>query len=165
MIKKKVCMVGAFATGKSSLVRQFAHGVFSERYHTTVGVRVEKKSLELDGTPVEFILWDLHGEDDFQTVRLSYLKGAAGCFYVVDGTRAETTDVALGLKARVDEAYPGMPCVMLLNKKDLIDSWELRPDDEHRLAATGAPVLATSAKTGAQVDDAFLTLARLVVAL
>ena len=145
-------------------MRQFAHGVFSERYHTTVGVRVEKKSLDVDGTPVEFILWDLHGEDEFQSVRLSYLKGAAGCFYVVDGTRAETTGVALGLKSRVGEAHPGMPCVMLLNKQDLTASWELRPDDESRLAATGAPLLRVSAKTGAQVDDAFLTLARLILA-
>ncbi|MEM8768253.1 MAG: Rab family GTPase, partial [Pseudomonadota bacterium] len=116
-MKKKICMLGAFAVGKTSLVQQFAHGLFSERYLSTIGVRVEKKALEVGGTPVELLVWDLHGEDDFQTVRTSYVRGAAGCLYVVDGTRRETLDVALELRDRIEAEHPALPSMLLLNKR------------------------------------------------
>ena len=86
-LKKKICLIGAFAVGKTSLVRRFVHSIFSEKYHTTVGVMIDKKQVNVNGLPVDLIIWDLHGEDDFQSVRMSYLRGASGCFYVADGTR------------------------------------------------------------------------------
>ena len=89
MIRKKVCMLGAYAVGKTSLVMRFVKNVFSERYRTTIGVRIHKKELELDGRPFGLLLWDLHGDDEFQEVRDSYLRGAAGFLLVADGTRAE----------------------------------------------------------------------------
>lgn len=160
MIKKKVCMLGAFAAGKTSLVRQFAHGVFSEKYHTTVGVRIEKKTLELDGAAVDLIVWDLHGEDEFQKVRVNYLKGAAACIYVVDGTRAETLDVAMDLRARAEERFPGTPALFLVNKADLKDEWEVAAASLGRLTALGLPTHEVSARTGHGVDEAFHGLAR-----
>ncbi len=45
MLQKKICMVGAFATGKTSLVAQFVRSIFSEKYQTTVGVKIDKKQL------------------------------------------------------------------------------------------------------------------------
>ncbi len=163
MIKKKVCMIGAFAVGKTSLVQRFAKGVFSEKYHTTVGVRIEKKVVSVDGTDIDLILWDLHGEDDFQKVRVSYLKGAAGCMYVVDGTRAETVDAALDLITRVEDVYPDLASVILLNKLDNEKQWEITEEEIARLTDNGIPVMRVSAKTGHAVDDAFQTLGRLLL--
>ena len=59
MIKKKICMLGAFAAGKTSLVRRYVHSLFSEKYHTTVGVKIEKKPVNINGTPVDLLLWDI----------------------------------------------------------------------------------------------------------
>jgi small GTP-binding protein len=162
MIRRKICMLGAFAAGKTSLVRRFAHGLFSDRYRTTVGVSVEKKSVELDGEGVDLIVWDLYGEDEFQKVRESYLKGAAGVFYVVDGTRAETLDVALALRDRVEGSEPGVPSIALVNKTDDTVAWELDAAASERLQAV-LPVREVSARTGAGVDEAFLALARLTL--
>ena len=64
--RKKICMLGTFAVGKTSLVAQFVHDIFSEKYLTTIGVKITKKSLELGGQPIELLLWDLNGEDRFQ---------------------------------------------------------------------------------------------------
>ncbi|MDH3771980.1 MAG: GTP-binding protein, partial [Nitrospirota bacterium] len=36
MIQKKVCMLGGFSVGKTSLVKRFVTGQFSEKYHTTI---------------------------------------------------------------------------------------------------------------------------------
>ena len=93
MIRKKVCLLGSFAVGKTSLVRRFLHSEFSDRYQTTVGVKVDKKELEIDGQAITLVIWDLYGEDRWQEVRGSYLRGASGGFLVADATRLETLDV------------------------------------------------------------------------
>ena len=63
MIQKKVCMVGLFGTGKTSLVQQFVHSLFSERYLSTVGVKIDRKPMEVDGVALTLVLWDLAGRD------------------------------------------------------------------------------------------------------
>lgn len=162
MIRRKICMLGAFAAGKTSLVQRFARGLFSERYRTTVGVQIEKTTLQVEGRQVDLILWDLYGEDGFQRLRESYLRGAAGVGYVVDGTRAETVDVALDLRERVEVALPRTPGIAFLNKTDLVVGWEVDARDRGRLEAA-LPVHEVSARTGEGVEDAFRALARMSV--
>ena len=94
MVKKKICMLGAFSVGKTSLVQKFVLSMFSAKYLTTVGVKVDKKSVEVDGLPIDLIIWDIHGEDSTQDISESYLRGASGYVLVADGTRKETLDAA-----------------------------------------------------------------------
>lgn len=159
MIRKKVCMLGAFAVGKTSLVQRFVKSIFNERYLTSLGVKIDKKSVAIDGQDVELILWDLEGEDEFLTVRLSYLRGSSGFLLVVDGTRAETLDTALALRDKVEAEFGKMPFAVLINKADLADEWNIDAGAIGRLAARGWIVLETSAKTGQGVEDAFHSLA------
>ena len=86
-IQKKICMLGAFSVGKTSLVKRYVASVFSETYLTTVGVKIDKKTVDLAGRVVNLILWDLAGEDDIASLRMSYLRGSAGYVLVADGTR------------------------------------------------------------------------------
>ncbi len=78
MISKKVCLLGGFAVGKTSLVARFVHGVFSEKYLTTIGVKIDKRSMTVDDDELDLVIWDIYGEDDYQRVRMSYLRGASG---------------------------------------------------------------------------------------
>jgi small GTP-binding protein len=160
MIKKKICMLGSFAVGKTSLVRQFVHSIFSSKYHTTIGVKIDQKSLAIDDQDVLLMLWDIHGQDDFQEVKPSYLMGASGYFLVVDGTRADTLTVALSLRQMVLETVGDIPFILLLNKSDLPDQWEIEEEELKRLKESSWRVLETSAKTGAGVEEAFTGLAR-----
>jgi small GTP-binding protein len=157
VIQKKVCLLGGFGVGKTSLVSRFVHSVFSDKYLTTVGVKIDKKSLAVGSEQVDLILWDIHGDDEFQKVPVSYLRGAAGYLLVVDGTRRSTLDTALNLRSAAERAIGAVPFVMLINKSDLADTWEV---DDRVLGRLGWPVLRTSARTGAAVDDAFMTLAQ-----
>lgn len=163
MIKKKICMIGAFAAGKTSLVQQHVYSIFSEKYHTTVGVKVDKKQMNVQGRSIDLIIWDLHGEDDFQSVRMSYLRGSAGFIFVVDGTRRSTLDVALSLRQRAESSIGSQPCVIALNKCDLTEHWEITADDVDRLAKKHIPTIETSAKTGWGVEQTFQTLAALLM--
>ncbi len=87
-------MVGAFAVGKTSLVQRYVRSVFSEKYQTTIGVKIDQKEVEYNGKTINLLLWDIHGEDDFMKVKPTYLIGASGYFLVADNTRAETLQTA-----------------------------------------------------------------------
>lgn len=159
MIQKKVCMVGVFGTGKTSLVQRFVHSLFSERYLSTVGVKIDRKPVELDGSTVTLMLWDLAGRDGHEDITTSYLRGAHAILYVADGTRRETCDQLPELRDLVREAAGEVPAVLALNKADLTDRWALGRSDEETLAGAW-DMVRTSAKTGDGVEEAFRRLAR-----
>ena len=160
MIQKKICMLGSFAVGKTSLVTRFVRSIFSDKYHTTVGVKIDKKQVQVDDKLVNLILWDLYGEDEFQKVHMSYLRGASGYLLVVDGTRRETLDKALVLQLRTEEAVGKVPFAIIFNKVDLKDSWEVDDRTIEELVNKGWHVFHGSAKTGQGVEEAFATLAK-----
>jgi GTPase SAR1 family protein len=110
MIQKKICMLGGFAVGKTSLVSRFVRSVFSDKYHSTVGVKVDKK--------------------------------------------------AVVLQSRAREAVGPVPFVLMLNKSDLAEEWEVEDTAVETLVGQGWPAFRTSAKTGAGVEEAFQTLAQ-----
>jgi small GTP-binding protein len=160
MIQKKICMLGSFAVGKTSLVAQFLTQGFSEKYHTTVGVKIDKKTVEVSSGPVDLILWDIQGEDSSQQLYLSYLRGVSGYLLVIDGTRRSTLHTAIAIQANVTTLLgPQVPFVALVNKQDLEAEWEVQEGDLQELAGRSWYVAKTSAKTGAEVERAFLHLA------
>lgn len=159
MLQKKICMLGGFSVGKTSLVKRFVSSVFSETYLTTVGVKIDKKMVELGDRSVSLILWDLAGEDDIASLRMSYLRGAAGYVLVADGTRPSTLDMALSLRQRVEADYGALPFVLLLNKYDLKDQWALGDTAVAELRSQGWWVEPSSARTGDGVEEAFQELA------
>ena len=164
MIQKKVCMLGATGVGKTSLVSRFVTSLFSDKYLTTVGVKVDKKIVPLDGEEVMLLLWDIYGQDEFQTVRSSYLRGASGYLLVADGTRQLTLDTAQELQKTAEGVVGTVPFVLVLNKMDLADEWRVDDRALWRLAESGWSVIKTSAKTSEGVEDAFLKLTKKMVA-
>jgi small GTP-binding protein len=164
MLQKKVCMLGGFSVGKTSLVKRYVASVFSESYLTTVGVKIDKKTVDLGHRTVNLILWDVAGEDEVSTVRMTYLRGCSGYVLVADGTRPSTLEVALSLRERVEADLGQLPFVLLLNKNDLREQWAIPDSELERLQEAGWSVRSTSARTGEGVEDAFRELAVRVTA-
>ena len=157
--QKKICMLGGFSVGKTSLVKRYVESVFSETYLTTVGVKIDKKTVTLGDKTVHLILWDLAGEDDMASLRMSYMRGSAGYVLVADGTRTATLEVALALRKRVEAEYGPLPFALLINKNDLREQWTVTDDDLEKLRTDGWWVRTSSARTGEGVEDAFTDLA------
>jgi small GTP-binding protein len=160
MISKKICMLGAFSVGKTALVAQFVHSIFSDKYLSTVGVKISKKNVSFDGKELSLILWDLEGKDFYADVNLSYLRGAMGFFVVADGTRKETLEVALELREAAHDAAGQIPSYLLINKEDLSGAWEVTEAMLNNLTRQGIKYFRTSAKTGQAVEEAFISLAK-----
>lgn len=159
MVGKKIAMLGMWGVGKTSLVQQYVHSLYSEKYHASLGVKVDKKTVErADGQQMTLMLWDIAGAEDHFSVPLSYIRGAAGYLLVMDGTRPETLDAAVDLVEAVGSGLGRLPFVAVINKSDL--DWKFTEDDvRSRLPGQAARVLPSSARTGENVEAAFLALA------
>ena len=153
-------MVGVFGVGKTCLVQQFVHSIFSAKYHSTVGVKIDRKVVTLDGTEATLLLWDLAGRDGAEDISVSYLRGSHAILYVVDGTRKESCDQIFELRDIARNAIGDVPSAVALNKADLESEWVLGPGDEKRFTDLGWHALRTSAKTGLGVEETFSWLAR-----
>lgn len=162
MTTKKICLLGSIAVGKTSLVRRFVEGIFSDRYLTTIGVKIDKKQVKAGKTEVTFIIWDLAGEDEFASLQTSYLRAAAGYILVVDGTRPETLDKAIELQKKAQDVLGAAPFLLALNKADLTDEWNLPDGRLKDLRVQDWNVVETSAKSGSGVEELFTQLAGLV---
>jgi small GTP-binding protein len=163
MTKRKICMLGAFSVGKTSLVSRFVHSIFSEKYHTTIGVKIDKKSIAVNGEDVALLIWDIYGEDDLQEIRLNYIRGTSGYLLVADGTRPDTLDVARRIRKRIESNLGSIPFVLLINKSDLTDEWSLEKGTLENLKKEGWTVILSSAKTGEGVEEGFSHLAKTII--
>ncbi len=163
MIKKKIAMLGAFAVGKTSLVQQYVNSIFSEKYQTTIGVKIDQKKITLNDQDVTLMLWDLYGDDDFMKMKPTYLMGSSGYLLVADGTRSETIDVAIDLQKMAADATHNAPFILIINKSDLTETWEITAETIQRLQQMGWNILITSAKENIMVEDAFRHLTQLMI--
>jgi small GTP-binding protein len=169
-ISRKICLVGDFGVGKTSLIRRFVDRQFSDQYLSTVGVKVSRKLLELaDSTSTQnfqLLLWDIEGNTRFKAIAPTYLQGAKGAIIVADVTREETLEHLAKHVQQFLRANPQGVIVLALNKSDLIEAETLtrllqlyRFTDQPRILAT----YPTSAKTGAHVDEIFQQLSQSIL--
>ena len=159
MIQKKICMVGAFGVGKTSLVARFVKGIFSDKYLTTLGVKVDRKAMNVGGQELKLMVWDLAGKDALTEIRPDQLRGAAGYILVVDGCRGRTLHAAIDLQSLAEAELGKVPFTCVVNKADLRESWEVDTAALEGLSTRGWPVLLTSAKSGEGVEELFQELA------
>ncbi len=159
MIQKKICMVGSFGVGKTSLVARYVRSIFSDKYLTTVGVKIDKKLVTVGGQEMTLMLWDLAGEDARTQVKATQLRGSSGYILVSDGCRASTLQVAIDLQKRAEEELGKVPFTCVVNKVDLRDSWEIDATALDALSSMGWTLLLTSAKSGEGIEELFQELA------
>lgn len=172
-ISKKICLVGDFSVGKTSLIRRFVDDQFSDEYLSTVGVKLSRKLVDVEGTPdtaarqVELLIWDIEGQTQFKAIAPSYLQGAKGAIIVADVKRDDTL---VHLQNHVDLFFKinqTGTVIIALNKADLVTPSLLETiRDRYALEKQNSRVIATyttSAKTGQAVDAIFKELAAAIL--
>ncbi len=160
MVSKKICVIGQFAVGKTSLVRRYVLDEFSHDYQATLGVNIYKYSDTVDYPPdgettLNQIIWDIEGGDTNPAKTGTYIQGAAGALIVGDITRPETI-TAMADHARLFQSLrPGRPLAFALNKIDLVDDPADPETDRCLFQEFGATVARTSAAHGTAVPELF----------
>ena len=168
-LSKKVCLLGDFAVGKTSLTRRFVYDRFDDKYISTIGVKVSRKTVAISSdhgvVELTMMLWDLAGSEEFNQVRASYMRGAAGAVLVCDITRPKTLAHLKSYAQDVLSSSPNTQLILAVNKFDLAEQQTLTPDQIETTATDlGVPYYLTSAKVGDEVEALFRHLGRLLVA-
>ena len=171
VLKAKICLVGDAAVGKTSLVRRYVLDQYDDRYISTLGVKVSKKEVRLkdpNGGPllVNLSIWDIMGQPSFrELLRDAYFQNVQGFLAVADLTRQDTLDHLPEWVVSVGRSAGPVPAVVAANKADLVTEAAYHEAEAVCTAETfGGDVFLTSAKTGANVEEAFRRLAALIVA-
>ncbi len=165
MLQKKICMLGAPAVGKTSLISRYVRQIFSDTYLSTIGVKIDEKDVFTGNQHIKLLIWDLFGTTDPLNLPDSYLRGMAGYILVADGTRSETLEMARNIKSGIDELRGELPFIVAINKHDLDAEWQIAPEDIDTLTGMGWEIVITSAKSGAGVETLFQQLAGKTVEL
>lgn len=159
MLQKKICLLGDFAVGKTSLVRQWVEGRFDDKYLSSIGVKISRKTLQRVYGDLNLLVWDLAGGEEFNT-QAAYLRGVAGALIVCDLTRRPTFLALERYAGQVRTVHARAPLVLVGNKIDLAADRAVSDADLREMgAALGGPFCLASARTGAQVETAFVRLA------
>ena len=161
MISKKVILTGSFGVGKTSLFNRFIYQQFSNKYMTTIGVKVNKKDITVDDEVVSMLLWDIAGEISQDKVPVSYFLGASGIIYIVDLSRPSTFDNMVADIKYLGDLLPDSSLMIVANKVDMVTAEQL---DNIKQSIIHKWDFTTSAKTGENVEDMFYGLAQKLIA-
>lgn len=163
--QKKICILGDFAVGKTSLIQRFVYSTFDEKYLSTIGVTISQKDIRTSpDVSIRLILWDLSGSDQFNGRRTSYLAGASGAFLVCDLSREETINSLMSYREQLGTIAPNAAFVLIGNKMDLLDSSPQQENNLNDIAGLlDCRYFLTSAKTGLNIEESFLHLAKKLV--
>ena len=166
-VKMKVCFVGDYAVGKTSLAERFVHNRFRSAYVPTIGTPILKKQFSLatagdEGTVlVDMVIWDIMGQKGFrELLNEAYFHGTRAVLAICDLTRDETLR---NLEYWIDSVFKvtgSIPVRVVGNKWDLRSERKIEEVDIATAAKrydSGYDL--TSAKTGRDVEKAFYSLA------
>jgi len=162
MKNKKVVLIGDEAVGKTSLIRKFILDQFNDKYIATIGAKVSKKELDIDGTGMKLLIWDVLGQQGYTATQEMSFEGAAGAILVTDLTRKATLESLTNYWIpHLQNAAGKIPFIFLANKADLEHNWQFDNEDISELARVyDSPAMITSARTGQNVEEAFISLGR-----
>ena len=159
--KFKICLLGEGSVGKTSLVYRLVENKFQEDYKSTLGVNILQKHLEIDGHSVSTNIWDLGGQVSFKKLRKLYLEGSQGALVIFDLTnRASFKNLGSWIQD-FREHRGNKPFCLIGNKVDLKDQIVVTEEESSLLAKEhGVNLIITSAKTGENVEKAFVNLGK-----
>jgi small GTP-binding protein len=161
-IKKKLCLLGDGAVGKTSLIRRYVFDRFDDKYITTIGTKVTKKNI--DGKYLDtgkkivltLMIWDILGQRGIQQLHNMYYQNAKAALMVCDFTRKSTLENLNLWKDELLKITGKIPIIVMVNKIDLESQAELKVSEVEALSKDwNANFFLTSAKTGQNVENAF----------
>lgn len=163
----KIAVLGAAGAGKTSLIDQFVQKKFSQDYKPTLGASIIAKDMKVDGNAVRLVMWDIAGQEKYESVRSMYLSGALCAILVYDITHRPTFEdiKTKWIKDFRQYAMPEARYILLGNKADLVDKRNVSIEEGKALAGTlkTNTFYESSAKNGANVENAFVSLVRDII--
>uniref|UniRef100_A0A8C9IFD0 small monomeric GTPase n=2 Tax=Piliocolobus tephrosceles TaxID=591936 RepID=A0A8C9IFD0_9PRIM len=158
----KLLLIGDSGVGKTCLLFRFSEDAFNTTFISTIGIDFKIRTIELDGKKIKLQIWDTAGQERFRTITTAYYRGAMGIMLVYDITNEKSFDNIKNWIRNIEEhASSDVERMILGNKCDMNDKRQVSKERGEKLAIDyGIKFLETSAKSSANVEEAFFTLAR-----
>ncbi|MES1909525.1 MAG: Ras-related protein RABD2c, variant 3 [Cercozoa sp. M6MM] len=158
----KLVLIGDSGVGKSCLLLRFADDNFTDSYISTIGVDFRFRTVTIDGKSVKLQIWDTAGQERFKTITSAYYRGAHGIIMVYDTTNLESFHHVEEWLGEVNRHASENTLKLLVgNKADLTNERAVTTEDAKAFAERlSIPFLETSAKDATNVEQAFLTMAK-----
>lgn len=162
---KKICVLGDFAVGKTSLIRRYVLDLFDDKYITTMGTKITKREMRVGVIELTMQIWDIVGNIIYRKLQEQYYKGSDAAFVVCDLTRPESEENLNGWTEHYLKVVPRARLVFLGNKADVagVDG-PVEKALAMRAARHKTTYLRTSARNGLNVEKAFEVLSHHVLA-
>ena len=156
--KFKITLFGPGGVGKTSLLLRYIKDYFSNDLKKTIGSNFLIKDVELDGKSIRLLLWDIGGQPQFHKLRTIYFKGSNAALGVFDLSSSQTLLKIPGWISSIKKTVKKtIPMVLIGNKADLEREVD-RLEAEDLAKRLNCEYMETSAKTGENVEGAFLNL-------
>ncbi len=164
----KLVALGDGAVGKTSCIKQYTEGSFSERYIMTIGTTFALKTIEIEPpdsgkVTARIVLWDLAGQPTYNELRRRYMAGSSMAIIVYDVTRPQTFLDVGEWYTKFITVCPNAVVAVVANKIDRSD--RLVPPEAGNMIKNwlGVSHYETSAKTGINIEDLFTELVTLAI--
>lgn len=169
-IIKKICLIGTYGVGKTSLIKRYILDIFDDQYLKTLGTKVSKKEFEIEypekdlNINLTLLVWDIMGQETFRTIlQDSYFFGTGGGLAICDSTNALTLEALDGWVESLVNVAGEVPLIFIANKYDLKDERKIDEDLIKEFAGKyDYPYFYASAKTGHNVEKAFYELGKMM---
>jgi small GTP-binding protein len=180
-IKGKVCLLGDVAVGKTSLIRRFVFDTFEDKYISTIGAKVTKKSLTIPYPEFErdvdltLMIWDIMGQHvdrlpstltqyEKYVPPKNYYRNAKAAILVCDITREDTFNNMKKWINHLFELSGPVPIILTGNKLDLLSETDfpISRITDYAKEINGEHLL-TSAKSGENVEKMFYTIGDMII--
>lgn len=158
----KLLLIGDSGVGKSCLLLRFCDDAWTPSFITTIGIDFKIRTIELDGKRIKLQIWDTAGQERFRTITTAYYRGAMGILLVFDVTDQKSFENVRTWHANIEQhASEGVSKILIGNKSDWEEKRAVSTEQGEELAKElGIPYIETSAKSNANVEEAFFNLAR-----
>lgn len=162
--QKKIVLMGNFSVGKTSLIRRYVDNSFSDKYISTIGVKISKKKITIDDEELLLLIWDIEGAlDKIKRINKTYIKGANAAIIVTDVT---STDIEQTVKMHLSDLFSvnrEIPVVIAFNKIDKDKNFQMDITNLKDRYPSIADSFLTSAKDDLNVSAMFELLSSKIV--
>ena len=161
----KILVLGDSAVGKTSLSLQYVDNYFPESYISTIGVEYKNKPVKLNNTNILLQIWDTCGQERYKSLSKTFMKGADGILFIYDISNKQTFDHIKDWIMESQSSNNEFKKIIVGNKIDLPPerrkvSQEVLTKYSNDKKIQG---IETSAKSGENVEKAFLMLTKLII--
>ena len=118
--KISIIMIGDTAVGKSTLMKKFITGKFSDSLAQTIGVELYKKEIVIDNKKYLYRIWDTCGQERFRSLSKSYFRSSDGIMLLFDLNTVQSFDnINIWIESIKENGCEDIPIILVGTKCDL----------------------------------------------